>query len=361
MHQKKILFRVDASIPMGSGHFMRCMTLAKELKARDVDVHFACRHLPDSYSVYLLNSQIHLYKIKNSVSESITSSTNTYLNWLGVSQETDANDTINLVGHINWDWIIVDHYALNIEWESKLKPLTKRLMTIDDLHDRAHLCDLLLNQNYYEPDNSIYKDNIPSNCKLLLGPNYALLRNEFLEQRKRVNRDYFKISRILVFMGGVDHENYTGIALDSLLNLSQDYKVDVVIGDLHPNRKEIESTCKNNTNFNCIVQTSNMAQLMALADFSIGAGGSATWERCCLGLPSMLVAFAENQINIAKNLALYGACRYLSTNDFTVPARLNSHLKNIFDDQDQIKRMSVKAFSLVDGLGVKRVTGEILG
>lgn len=361
MHQKKILFRVDASIAMGSGHFMRCMTLAKELKTQNVEVYFVCRHLPETYLKYLLNNQFHLYKIEKSAPQSIDTATNIYLNWLGVSQETDANDTIELIEHIHWDWIIVDHYALDIEWESKLKPFTKRLMIIDDLDNRPHLCDLVLNQNYHRSDYSRYKNNVPSDCTLLLGPRYALVRDEFRDQRKNVNRDYFQINRVLVFMGGVDHENFTGITLDSLLSLNQGYKVDVVIGDLHPNRKEIESICKQNNNFKCIIQTSDMAKLMLSADFSIGAGGSATWERCCLGLPSILVAFAENQIDIAKNLALFGACHYLNANDFKIPAILNGELKNILCDKEQLKLMSEKSFNLVDGQGVKRVVGEILG
>ena len=166
---------------------------------------------------------------------------------------------------------------------------------------------MLLDQNYYADMQTRYVSKVPSHCQLLLGPRYALLREEFRTLREQINVRTGDVKKILVFFGGVDADNYTNLAIQALAELNVTQSVDIVIGAQHPNREQIKQACIAH-GFICHIQTTRMAELMAEADLAIGAGGSASWERCCLGLPALLLAIADNQIEIAKALDLINAC-----------------------------------------------------
>jgi UDP-2,4-diacetamido-2,4,6-trideoxy-beta-L-altropyranose hydrolase len=180
-------------------------------------------------------------------------------------------------------------------------------MVIDDLADRVHDCDVLLDQNYYQDQAQRYLGKVPSHCRLMLGPSFALLRPEFKAMRDLVQVRTGKVNNILVFLGGVDADNLTGQVLDVLIKLNLGVQVNVVIGQQHPQKEKIQQLCLQNR-YNCHVQTNQMARLMAEADLAIGAGGSSHWERCCLGLPAIAVATAANQIPITNELSKLGGC-----------------------------------------------------
>jgi UDP-2,4-diacetamido-2,4,6-trideoxy-beta-L-altropyranose hydrolase len=279
--------------------------------------------------------------------------------WLGVSQEQDAADSIHALSDVYWDWLIVDHYALDFRWGSALRQVARKILVIDDIADRRHDCDVLLDQNLYTDMDSRYSGKIPSHCQLLLGPAYALLRDEFRQLHEQSKPRNGPIRNILVFFGGVDADNYTGGAVEALSEIGiSDLHIDVVIGAQHPCREQIKASCAQH-GFICHVQTDKMADLMAAADLAIGAGGSASWERCCVGLPTLLVALADNQINIAKALDLFGAGIYVGTLKTESVAIMRSAIESLLGTQDQIKTISEKAYSLVDGLGVDRVCQEM--
>ena len=163
----------------------------------------------------------------------------------------------------------------------------------------------------------------------------------------------------MIFFGGVDADNYTSLAMQALVELNSKQQVYVVIGVQHPNREHIQEACINN-GFICHVQTTLRAELMAEADLAIGAGGSASWERCCLGVPALLVAMSGNQIDIAKSLDSIGACYYLGEKDAVNSSSIQHSFNEFLVAPDQVLSMSQQAFSLVDGLGVNRVS-EALG
>jgi UDP-2,4-diacetamido-2,4,6-trideoxy-beta-L-altropyranose hydrolase len=347
----KIAFRTDASNQIGTGHFMRCLTLADELKKQVADICFISRNLPLHLSE-MLNTKgmklIHLsnYDHEDSIDELAHAS------WLGVSQAQDAKATVKaLSGHV-YDWVVVDHYALDVRWESIVRPNVKNIMVIDDLADRHHDCDILLDQNYYADMQTRYNGKVPSHCQLLLGPNYALLREEFRALREQVEVRSGEVKKVLVFFGGIDPDNYTLQAIDALAEMDAGLKVDVVIGAQHPFVDMIKDSCAR-YGFVCYVQTSRMAELMIKADLAIGAGGSASWERCCLGLPAIVISFAENQIEIVSNLTSIGVCDYLlgelSTSYF------QERIRHFLITPASLRLMSYKAYSLVDGQGARRV------
>ena len=298
----KIAIRVDASSRIGTGHFMRCLTLADALKQSGAQVRFISRHLPEHLRSMLAEHGHEFVSFNGPKSKGVVDDL-AHANWLGVSQSQDAADSIQVLSDRTWDWLIVDHYALDARWESALRRTAKQIMAIDDIADRQHDCDMLLDLNYYSDMSARYSDKVPSHCQLLLGPRYALLRDEFRQLREQVQPRTGIVKRILVFFGGIDADNHTGSVIKVLAVLGvKELHVDVVIGVRHPCREQIEAECVQH-GFICHVQTVKMAELMAAADLAIGAGGTATWERIYLGLPALVKVVSTNQEEALSHLA----------------------------------------------------------
>ncbi|MBI4226428.1 UDP-2,4-diacetamido-2,4,6-trideoxy-beta-L-altropyranose hydrolase, partial [Candidatus Roizmanbacteria bacterium] len=313
----RFFFRVDASFLIGTGHVMRCLTLADALRKQGANCYFVCRaHIGNllnliqqrgyqTYSLPVLKDQSHHDK---SLHESTLS---THSSWLGTDLETDANQTLTAIGERYINWLIVDHYALDIRWEKKIRHMCCRLMVIDDLANRPHDCDLLLDQNLGRSA-SDYTNLVSPSCELLIGPQYALLRPEFSALRSySINRrTNLEFKHLLITMGGIDKDNATNKVLNALRNciLPADLKITVVIGQYAPWLEEVKITAaKMPWSTEVLVNVQNMAKLMADSDLAIGAAGSTSWERNSLGLPTLIIALAENQKAIAKALNVAGA------------------------------------------------------
>ncbi len=350
---KLIVFRVDASDQIGTGHLMRCLALANALKKSGLEVMFVCRHIQSYLQQIIINQGHELVLLDNAVNGETDDLVHS--SWLGTSQTNDAGDTLSALGDREIDWLIVDHYGIDHRWESALRYKVKKIMVIDDIADRRHDCDALLDQNFYVGMDARYIGKVPVHCQLLLGPSYALLRDEFRQLREQVKPRSGLVRSMLVFFGGVDAENYTARAIDALVNIGDNkLDVDVVIGAQHPHREDILTTCADH-GFICHVQTNRMAELMAAADLAVGAGGATTWERCCLGLPAIVVSLADNQIDIAKELDMYGACTYLGKAKDISVREIHNKIMEMLSFPDRLIALSEKAYSLVDGLGVDRV------
>ncbi len=356
MHQ--IVFRTDATFQIGSGHFMRCLTLAKELSLRGSRCTFITRNLPEFLRKALVaNGFSHIELPIHSGLKSADGLMHS--SWLGVSQSVDALEVVQVMNNLRSDWLVVDHYSLDYRWEGIISELVKKILVIDDIADRRHDCDLLLDQNLYIDPSYRYKDKVPIDCKLLLGPKYSLLRKEFEWLHKVAKPKIGSVRKVVVFFGGVDKDNFTQVAINALEQINnQDIEVDIVIGTQHPNREEIEKLCKS-LQYTCHIQTENLAEIFAKADLGVGAGGSSSWERCCLALPTLQVSLAENQIAISDVLNQFGACLYLGKAEDISVEKLLEQIKFIIEDESKRSEMSKIAYSLVDGLGVKRVCDEM--
>lgn len=354
----KIAFRTDASIQIGTGHFMRCLAFAEELKKNhEIKILFICQNLPFFLKEMLSSRGIELKLLKtNSIKGSLDELVHS--KWLDNTQANDAQLTLHVLANKSYDWIVVDHYALDKRWESAVRLSCSKLMVLDDLADRHHDCDVLLDQNFYPDMESRYRGKVPSDCQLLIGPSFALLREEFRKQRDLIKPRIGEVKKILVFFGGVDAYNYTGLALKALVKLNVKQHVDVVIGVQHPYSAQIQQMCEKN-NFLCHVQTSRMSELMAASDLAIGAGGSASWERCCLGLPALILATADNQIEIAKALDSINVCSYVRTKNNRDLIAIHNSIKHLLNAPSQINKLSNESFMLVDGKGVSRVSKEL--
>ena len=272
---------------------MRCLTLADELQVGGAAVCFVSRPLAPHLRAMLERRGHALVTLAEPESGPVLASALAHAHWLGCSQTDDAAATRAALSYRRWDWLVVDHYALDAEWERALRSSARRVAVIDDLADRDHDCDILLDQNFYAGLALRYTGKVPPHATLLLGPRYVLLRPEFRQGQARQRSG--PVRRVLVFFGGVDQDNATATAIAALAMLDcRAFEVDIVIGAQHPFADQIAGACRS-LGFELHVQTERMAALMVSADLAIGAGGAATWERCALGLPSIVLVLADNQ------------------------------------------------------------------
>jgi len=331
-----VVFRVDASIDIGSGHFMRCLTLAERLSLEKYEVAFVCLDLPGAMFELLDSKKIRVEKISKKPD---------------LSQEIDALMTIEASHKLfpnGIDWVVVDHYDLDVKWEKAMRPYTYNLFVIDDLANRMHECDLLLDQNYYFDLESRYKCLVPDFCINLLGPSFVLLRDEFISQKRTIREKDGYIKRILVFFGGSDPSNQTQRVLDALILLQlNEIEVDVVVGMSNPHKDSIKIYCDQSSALNFYCQVSNMAELISKADLAIGAGGGAMWERCYLGLPTITVVFAKNQERTTEDVSKTGAIEYLGWSDKIEVADYAESIRHFFSHPEYVKQMSNLALSIV--------------
>lgn len=340
----RFLIRVDASLTMGSGHVMRCLSLATTLRELGHDVRFVCRQHQGHLAVLLANQdyRVDLLPLGNTDGYAL------YASWVGASVEQDAQRTLALMDE-DYDWVIVDHYGLDHRWQQIVRSKAKRIFVIDDLANRTHDCDLLLDQNLYHNQNTRYQGLVPASAQLLLGPRYALLRREFSQKRLGIQPRTGVVRRVLVFFGGMDADNYTMQAIQALAALSIKIDVDVVIGGQHPYRVDIEARCTQH-GYQCHVQTTQMATLMARADLAIGAGGSASWERCCMGLPALAISVADNQRQLVADAATAGLL-YAPNNI----ANLSLHIQALLENTALRQLIAMNGWQTVDGRGIERV------
>ena len=350
-----VVFRVDASLKIGTGHVMRCLTLAQMLKENGVDVQFISRKHEGNLIDKIRSRGLNVYELDTSTNSAVDNKLE-HSHWLETTQEQDADDCINILKAEKTDWLIIDHYALDEQWQKKLKPYYKKILVIDDLADRKHQCDILLDQTFGR-QNKDYKALVSKDCKLLLGSQYALLRPEFAKWRgySLERRSNPKLKQFFINMGGIDVVNFTENILDELeiCNLPNDLNIIVVMGENAPHLKSIKLKAdKLPYNTEIKVNVDNMAEIMANSDIAIGASGATSWERCCLGLPTIQIVIAENQKTIAKSLVKINAikifqdCRKLSG----IITAAKNWMVNVSDNSQQI----------CDGLGSIRVIKEIL-
>lgn len=345
-----IVFRVDASLAMGSGHVMRCLTLAEALRQRGHGCVFISRAHLGNLNSFVKSQGFDLFELPLDESQSCELS---HASWLGASQDHDVEICRPLILSLNPDWLVVDHYALDHNWERAVLPSGCRLLVIDDLADREHNCHVLLDQNLGK-NAGHYRDLVPKGCKVLTGPSNALLRPEFarLRDTSLMRRRSGKMQQILISLGGVDLYNHTGALLDALKYCDLPYNVEltVVMGALAPYKDAIEVMAMSSPwSINVLSGISDMAERLSMSDLAIGAGGGSSWERCCLGVPTLLVVLAENQLFASNALQESGAVKIIDCSKSLVP-QLQSGIERLGIPQN-LKVMSDCAAIVCDGQG----------
>ena len=358
---RKAVIRVDGAPFIGIGHIMRCLTLATALKKKQWDIHFIARAHENHFSQIIEDQGFQLTLLKQP--ETALQKTDTqkppHAHWLGVSWENDAHETQNVFDHCNL--LIVDHYGIDARWHKQLRSQSEQIMVIDDLADRPLDCDIVLDQTFgRDPDD--YKDRTPSNCIPLVGSNYMLLRENFsvkrqdaLEKRKTLTQ----IQNVFICMGSGDPQNRTSEILMGLEHCEEPLKIDIVLSSKAVHLKatqDVANKSKHDITFN--LDSNTVDDLMINADIAFGAGGTMSWERCCLGLPTILTVIADNQKLIAEKIHDAGAVMNLGEH----PDKEDyfKAFKTLQADIQTVKTMSEKAAHICDGLGTNRTIEKII-
>lgn len=340
---------------------MRCLVLAEALHAQGHNIHFICRDLPGNQIAHLQKNtfRVHILTYQN-FSQTTLTHLSQHQQWLGEQLDVEIKQVLTLLTkEKNADLLVIDHYGLDQQFESAMRPLVKKIIVIDDLADRNHECDALVDQNFYLDLETRYLNRLPTHTKTFLGPKYALLRPEFNRLRGQLNFST-NIARMLIFFGGIDAPNATLKILQGLAHERfRDLFADVVLGEKNPHQTIIKDYCAAFPHYQVHCPAHNIAELMLKADLCLGAGGSSTWERCALGLPSILVTIAKNQEQLihdgvsAQIFESFGHVNDLNTQNIA------EKLTAVLDNPKQYQQMRENSLKLVDGLGVQRVINAL--
>ena len=338
---------------------MRCLTLADALKGRGARCHFISRQSTGHLLEAIRQHGHELTSLPDFLPQTIAPARlPPHAAWLGEDWRTDAAQTRAVLGTFLPEWLVVDHYALDARWESEVRPQCRRLMVIDDLADRSHFCDLLLDQTYGR-DPADYARWVPAECTLLCGSEYALLRPEFaaLREDSLQRRGRPQLRQLFIMLGGVDKDNVTGMVLDALKDsaLPNECRTTVVMGAAAPWLNSVRGQVATlDRPIQLKLDVPDMAKLMASSDLAIGAAGTTSWERCCLGLPAVVVAIAANQQLVASALENAGAAWVLyEVADISI--RLPDLLERLSNATELLIQASRAASAMTDGQGSKAV------
>lgn len=351
-----VVFRVDFSSQIGLGHLVRCLTLADALKKLDIKSYFLCR---EHENLDLVSQSGHALISLQQPAKTEVIGDSEYASWLGVSWQEDAEETINAIKYLSPGWLIVDHYAIDFRWQAKLREHVDKIIIIDDLMNRQHDCDLIIDSNYGRTAGD-YSGLVPANARICVGSKFVMLRPEFLQYRQAAKTRRLqmeKIETILVFLGGGDPDNVTQIALVALAQLpwEDNPTIVVVLGAANPHVDTIKKYLASYPFKSALhVNTPDMAEFMCSADLAIGASGGTTWERCCLGLPSISVSIAENQRYANQVLCKAGMITMPDT-DLPLGEGIIKTVEQLKSNSDLMHSMSQKCFALIDGKGVSRI------
>lgn len=367
-----VSIRVDASTRMGTGHVMRCLTLATKLEERGIHVIFLSKKHKGNLNHFIKQQGFEVLELSAPI-QSIENQTNEKF-WLGCSVQDDVNECQKLLSGLKIELLIVDHYSLDQQWHKLIKKPDQKdqkeaqpikIMVIDDLANRKHDCDILLDQTLGR-DICDYQNLVPHHCQLLLGADFIMLRDEFLQNRqlaKNKRKQTSALSNILITMGGSDPDNIAETLLNWFLTFQQTNKtiqVTLVANQASPFIDNLKIISANHDWISIVSNPESMAQLILAADIAIGSSGATAWERCCLGLPSLSIISAENQNFLNENLAKAGAI--ISLGHFTdlTYTSFEQSIKQVIKVTRNYQKMVTRSFACCDGLGAIKVVNALI-
>jgi UDP-2,4-diacetamido-2,4,6-trideoxy-beta-L-altropyranose hydrolase len=354
----RVAIRTDASNLIGTGHVMRCLSLAAALRAQGAEVEFLIRNHPGNL-VQRIRESGFAVNVLDSPSEPGESLAGEYERWLAVPWQVDADETQSRLQRNRPDWLIVDHYGLNECWEMQVRSSCRALMVIDDLIERTHFCDLLVDPNLPAEGSPNLKRNRDSSGEFLCGPRYAMLDQMFRQARRHSSDAETRPHRLVIFFGGSDATNETAKVLSALEQFPQGaYDVDVVAGALNSNIADLKSRCeKLGYRLNL---GARMPDLYASADLALGAPGTSSWERMCVGIPTVLTSVASNQERIGEALERAGCAFYLGRSCNVTAEDYAGILRALRFLPGTLKRQARLGQEMVDGRGTERIAGRML-
>jgi UDP-2,4-diacetamido-2,4,6-trideoxy-beta-L-altropyranose hydrolase len=354
---QNIFFRTDSSNQIGNGHVMRCLTLAHELRERKIKSTFISRINKNNLNNLIKSNGFDILELPIAKNKHDNSD-----KWLEATELKDAKETRDLINNYNNILMIIDHYSIGKTWENYLRPYLDTIVVIDDLANRTHDCDFIIDQNWFVDMESRYRDFISYDCVKLFGPRFSILRSEFLRAKEPAISNIKNVNNIFLFFGGTDQYNLTSkfikIFNDPKL---QKIRLDVVIGGNNKFKAEIKKLTKLRKNTYLHIQIKNISRIIKKADMGIGSAGVNTWERICLGLPSLVVSFAENHEVVLSDLISEELIIFLGKFDKLNEFEIKNKLFELIKNPKLLNNQRKKTFELVDGLGSSRVIDWITG
>lgn len=354
----KLAFRVDASQAIGTGHLRRCLALAHALRDLGAEVRFVMRDLGLDTTPLVDEAGFQCLMLAKPGSEPVVSGI-AHADWAGVSEAVDAADTVAALAGWHPAWVIVDHYAFAADWHAAVRSgLECRIAAIDDLADRALDIDLLIDHNYDADHRAKYAGRIGAGASVLGGSRFALLAAAFADAPRYVPHD--EVLSIGIFMGGVDRDNVSSLALKAIAESGFEGDVEIVATSANPNLDALRAAAADRPGTALTIDLPDLAAFFARHDLQIGAGGGASWERCCIGVPTLLLLLAENQRAVVPALAAEGVAvtpMPLGTLD---AAAIAEAIGALIADPGGRCDLSERSRALIDGLGAHRVALRLL-
>jgi len=342
----RIVFRVDGSTQIGLGHIMRCLTLATQFLPTNTVTFMSCS-LPSALQQQIEGLGIQLLSTlpindneHNSFSSPVLDDTNQH------SHAVHCIDILNSVGIDVIDILVIDHYQLSAPYSEEMRRCSKHIVVIDDLANREHECDVLIDQNLYEDFDTRYDNLVPNYCHTLLGPKFAILRSEFYSPSTKLRDD----KHILICFGGSDPLNLTERVVDVLISLkSLTISADIVVGEGYANIETLEAKVNSLVNAELHVACSYISTLMNNATTMIGGGGSMHWERAATGVAGMIITLADNQIETTRCLHERHCCWWLGKSDEVTDIDISKAIEFAISSPQTMHKLAKNAASLVSG------------
>ena len=358
----KAVFRVDSSNFIGFGHLIRCLTLAKELRERGVECSFVCRDHPGNMSAKVIDSGFSVFLLERANEASaLKGSDLEYDKWLGCSWQVDADETDEILKSVQPEWLIVDHYSIDVKWEEALAKDYMNLMVIDDIANRDHSCDVLLDQNLFINMKRRYEKHVSSQCLQLLGPKYALLQAEYSQHRVKVKVRNGSTKNLLIFFGGSDQSNLTELAFLAAHSFGSEFSsINVVMPSASPFYHQVKKLIKPLKKANLHCDLPSLAPLMLEADIGLGAGGATNWERFCLGLPSLVITLAKNQKLVNNDLSKLRLIELIGDAETIKIEQVRAAIRSVLSRRD-LADWSKRCMRACSGDGAILVADAILG
>ena len=360
----KVAFRVDAGSEMGGGHLFRCMSIASELMRRGVEnCYFVMRYHHKQFVLDVEAAGYHVVVIPLEFEPDYYSGD--YTQWIGGTVKTDVDVTVTELQNLGFsdkDWLVVDHYGLDETFENPIKSLGVQVAIIDDLVNRRHQCNLLIDQTCGRETHE-YRALVNEEALVCAGQQYCILRPEFLSWRDTSlerRESFSSIKNIIVNFGSTDPLNITSSVMNDIEDycIDLDVSVNVVLSSSAPHLREVEKqlSLSKIRDVALHIDATNVAELMAKADIAIGAAGSTTWERCALGLPTLLVKTAENQTDVIEKVVSLGAAVF---HDLKAPDQVAEFNRGFSKLTREYQQLSRRSSTLVDGRGLQRVVDAL--
>lgn len=350
----RVAIRVDASARMGTGHLKRCLSLAQALAQAGAQTQFVCRPLDPVARQLLAAADVAVHWLPAAPGDFVPGAdAPPHASWAGVPQDQDAEETRQALDGWSADWVVVDHYAFDARWHHAVRnALGCRLLVIDDTADRALDADVLLDHNWHADHRVKYAGRLWREPVWLCGPRFALLSNAYQRAPRHAVHD--TVRSIGIFMGGTDPGGASVRALAACRAAGFTGAVEVVSTSANPHLPTVQQACASDPAATLTLDQPDLAAFFARHDLQIGAGGGATWERCCIGAPTLALTLADNQGAVVPGLASLGAVCAADE------ASLADTLKRLVNDPAARRALSERASALVDGRGAQRVALTLL-